>query len=74
MASTTTSHSPTRLNLKENHDVEIITICVVFAFLSLVAIIARLASRRIKRVKFEIDDALLCFAWVFPSVVVSIRD
>jgi hypothetical protein len=37
-------------NLMDNHDVEIITTCSVSSFLFLVSIIARLASRRIKRV------------------------
>lgn len=73
MASTNTPDIPTGLNLMENHDVKIITICAVFTFLSLLAIIARLASRSIKHVKFEVDDVLLCTAWVRNFPAPSIR-
>lgn len=60
----THTNFPPGLNLKENHDVKLTTIYAAFALLSLVAVIARLASRRIKRVKLGTDDALLCFSWV----------
>ena len=48
----------------ENHDVEIISICTVFVFLSLLAVVARFLSRRISHVKLAIDDWLLVVAWV----------
>lgn len=48
----------------ENHDAEIISISTIFVFLSLLEVIARLASRRIKHVPFAVDDWLLVAAWV----------
>ena len=64
MAPTSTGRHASLVNPKENQDIQIIAICTVFPFLSLASIIARLASRRIKRVAVKIDEALLVAAWV----------
>ena len=47
-----------------NYDTEILSVCIVFSVLSLLFIVARLASRRIKRVRLEVDDWILILAWV----------
>lgn len=64
MAPTSAPHQMTLVKSTENQNVEIITICAMCSFLSLVAIVARLASRRIKQNALAVDDAFLIAAWV----------
>lgn len=52
------------VDLRENHNAVVISIAVVFATLSLLAVIARLVSRRARRQPYTIDDWLLVIAWV----------
>jgi hypothetical protein len=52
------------LDLSENHNAEVISMAVVFSTASLLCVIARLASRKIRRQKFTLDDGLLVAAWV----------
>ena len=74
MASTTTRHHRKLVDPTENQSVKIITICVVFSFLSLISIIARLLSRRIKRAAFGVDDALLVAAWVPTNLLLGLTE
>ena len=46
-------------------DIEIITTVAISSALSLLAVILRLMSWRIKRVALSYDDYLTVFAWVF---------
>lgn len=55
---------PSEENLKGNHDAAIITVVVVFASLSVTATILRIISRRMKKVKLQVDDYMLFFALV----------
>ena len=57
--SPTSTASPTT-----NHDAEIIAIVAVFLAFSLVALVLRLMSRRLKHVKLYYDDYLAIGAWV----------
>ena len=47
-----------------NHNAEILSLTIAFVALSLLFLAARLASRRIKRAKLDIDDWFLIAAWV----------
>lgn len=47
-----------------NHDAQIHTIVAVFSTLSLIALILRLMSRKLKRVVYHYDDYLAIAAWV----------
>lgn len=52
------------IDLAANYNAEIISICTVFAVLCLLAVVARLASRRLTGGKFAADDFLLVGSWV----------
>ena len=67
MASTESLSNPPKGDANANHNVEIITIFSIFLSISLIAILARFASRKIKHVAFGIDEVLLIIAWVYMS-------
>ena len=48
----------------ENHDALIISVITTFSALSFVALILRLAARRIKRIPLYVDDYLAIVSWV----------
>ncbi|KAH8645955.1 hypothetical protein BGZ60DRAFT_535786 [Tricladium varicosporioides] len=50
-----------------NHDAEIISICVIFPLLALLATIARFVSLRIRHAYLMIEDYLLAAAWVLAA-------
>lgn len=64
MTSTDTPTTSPMVDLDANHSVEIIAICTVFSFLSLITILARLVSGRINSVGFKTDEALLIISWI----------
>ena len=49
---------------RSNHDAEIIAIVAVFLPISLIALVLRLMSRRLKHVKLYYDDYFAIGAWV----------
>ena len=63
MASTAPAFDP-----NDNHDAEIISVAVVFSFLSLLIVVARLWSKRITTKYLQIDDYLLVAAWVRVAI------
>lgn len=69
MAPIDTASNPPVVDLNANHIVETVIISVVFLFLSLLSILARLASRRMQSVGFKADEALLVVSWVLVSLV-----
>lgn len=64
MAPIDTASNPPVVDLNANHIVETVIISVVFLFLSLLSILARLASRRMQSVGFKADEALLVVSWI----------
>lgn len=69
MAPIDTASNPPVVDLNANHIVETVIISVVFLFLSLLSILARLVSRRMQSVGFKADEALLVVSWVLVSFV-----
>lgn len=69
MATTDTPSTSLMVNLKANHNVEGVTICVVFLSLSLISTLARLASSTIKSDGLKADEALLIVSWVLVILV-----
>lgn len=68
MASSESLEKPRILDPNADRGVRLITISSVFLILSLAAVLARLASRKIKGARFGLEDALLVIAWVqIPS-------
>lgn len=64
MASIESSQNPSIVDSNANHDVELITIFSITMFLSLAAVFARLASTKINRVKYGLEEGLIVIAWV----------
>lgn len=58
------SQNPSIVDPNANHDVKLITIFSITIFLSLTAVLARLASTKINRVKYGVEEALIVIAWV----------
>ena len=55
------------MGLPDNHDVEIISVAVVFQTLMTASFIVRLKSVRLRNNKFALDDWLLATAFVRHS-------
>lgn len=53
---------------KENHDVEVITIVVIFTLLSVITTVLRLTSRHMKKTAVGIDDFLIIIGLVRGSL------
>lgn len=53
----------------ENHNGSIYTATAVFSTLSLIALVLRLMSRRLKKITFYYDDYLAVAAWVTLSTL-----
>ena len=50
--------------LAENHDAVVISVAIVFSVFSILTVIARLVSKKIKKLGLKSDDWLLVAAWV----------
>ena len=72
MASNNALAQSPNLDLNANHDGEIITTAAVLSSLSLMAILARIASRKIKNAPLGIDEALLIAAWVYQLLALQL--
>lgn len=57
---------PQQDSLNANHDRQIVSIIAVFSSFSFIALILRLASKRLKRVAFDYDDYLAIVSWARP--------
>jgi hypothetical protein len=52
-----------------NHNAEIVSICIIFPLLSLLATIARFESKRMRHAYITVEDYLLVAAWVYTSTL-----
>ena len=57
------SESAATVDLRKNHDSEVISIAVVFTLFALLTVVARVLSKQIKGHQLQIDDYLLIAAW-----------
>ena len=57
------------IDLTSNHNAEIVSISIVFAFLAILSVVARVASRKMQKIPLALDDYLLVFSWVNSSLL-----
>ena len=58
------TQSVAQVDLRQNHDAAIISVAVIFSLLGLLAVIGRIASKRLKQNPIAADDFLLMASWV----------
>lgn len=58
--------------LAENHDGVFTSVAAIFSIASLLTVLARLASKRLKNLWLQIDDWLLIIAWVGNASTVTL--
>lgn len=54
-------------NLEGNHDTEVLAVVIVFATLSVVAMVLRVISRRMKKNRLGVEDFLITLTLVWTS-------
>ena len=70
MGNSTTSHTSSPI---VNHDAQIISTVAILCSLSVVALGLRLLSRRLRKMKLQLDDYLVLAAWVLMFLGLSER-
>ena len=74
LVNTSSNITLTETYLSQNHDIEVISIAVVFSTFSLFTLICRITSIRIKGQQLKLDDWLLVPAWVAPTPTNDLTD